>query len=150
MLDFKWEEDKKDTMQQNNLKGLTLIEVMVVIVVVMVGVLALWQVYGNSLNLIIQAKEIRIATSDLEDVLEYINTLAFSHITDSSRGGFNHDDNVNSDLIGGFLLENESIVVRYPQGEGADPLEIEVEINWIGRNQRSYSQTFRTVRSSGL
>ncbi|HDZ76774.1 MAG TPA: hypothetical protein ENH41_01655 [Candidatus Omnitrophica bacterium] len=129
--------------------GFSLIEVMVASIVILVAVLALCRVFANFLNLTVQAKEITVATDDLKDTLEYIKCLPFSAITDSLAGGFAHGDSVGSTIIGGFALgSSENIVVTYPQGINADPLEIKVEITWTGRGGRAYSQDFRTIRTS--
>lgn len=126
-------------------KGLTLIEMMIVSAILVVAVLGLWAVFITSLTCINQAKEMNIAADDLKDVLEKIKNVAFSDITTVFPDG----QAISSDVIGGFLLNNEAIVVSYPQGI-TNPLQIQVTITWTGKDQRNYSKTFSTVRTSML
>lgn len=131
-------------------KSVTLVELMVAVVIIFIALVSLIGAFTASFSLAEQAKEISIATDDLEDTLEYIRTLPFSDITDPNDGGFNNGDTVNQTIIGGFLLEDEVITVSYPNGVDADPLEIQLVLTWNGRYGRNGSLTFRTVRASGL
>jgi type II secretory pathway pseudopilin PulG len=137
-------------MESLKIKAVTLVEVMIVVLVILIAVGAVFGVFTASLALVVEARERTLATDDLEDVLEYIRTLPFAHITEPGNGGFSDGGSVAGSLVGGFLLENEQVTVRYPQGTDIDPLEIEVEVNWEGRYGRVFSQTFRTLRSSRL
>jgi hypothetical protein len=127
-------------------KGFSLIELMAGAFVLVVIILVLWEIYSTSVNYIIMAKELRIATDDLQDVMERMQAINFSNITTLFPDGAS----VNQDMVGGFDLDNESIVVRYPQGAGMDPLQIEVEINWTGKRGNPRSKIFRTVRTGNV
>ena len=131
-------------------KGFTLAEVMVVAGIIFIALLALFGVYTSALILVVEAREQAIATEDLEDSLEYIKTLPFAYITESANGGFADNTTVSASIVGGFLLDNESLTVTYPQGIGADPIEIQVDASWTGKYGRGKTLTFRTLRSSGL
>src|SRR4030042_3789800 len=121
-------------------KCVTLVELIIVMVIIMIAVLGLFGVFTASLYLVVQAREKTIATDDLEDVLEYIRTLPFVHITRPANGGFSDAGTVNPAIIGGFLLEEEQITIRYPQGVDADPLVITAEVTWRGRYGRGRFQ----------
>ncbi|MBU2540350.1 MAG: hypothetical protein KJ593_00450 [Candidatus Omnitrophica bacterium] len=128
------------------MKGLTLVELMIVSLILVVAIVALLVVFINALNQIALTKEINIATDDLTDVLERIKTTAFVDLTTQFPDGAV----INSTLIGGFLLQDEAIVVRYPQGTNVDPLEIEVELTWTSKDSRARSQIFKTLRTQML
>jgi len=127
-------------------KALTLVELMLVSSILLVAILALWQVYIASLGLVIQAKEKNIAVDDSRDVLEKIRCTAFAAIT----ANFPNGADVPAATIGGFLLRDERIQVTYPNGINADPLQINIVITWTGQDKRAYGETFRTLRSRGL
>jgi type II secretory pathway pseudopilin PulG len=127
-------------------KGFSLIELVVGVFILIVIILVLWEIYSTSVNYIIMAKELRIASDDLQDVMERIQSVNFSGITTSFPDGAT----VGQDMVGGFDLDNESIVVRYPQGTGVDPLQIEVEIDWTDKKGRPHSKIFRTVRTGNV
>lgn len=127
-------------------KGLTLVELMIAFLILAVAILAIWGVFIYALSNTIQAREMNIATDDLKDVLEKIKGTPFSNIV----GNFPDGGAINATDIGGFLLNNESITVTYPQGTTGDPLEIVLTITWTGKGGRSYSQIFKTVRTGML
>ncbi len=127
-------------------RGFTLAEVMVVSLVIMISVVALWRVYMVSLDLIIKAKELRVAADDLKDVFEKIRSVAFSDILDVFPDG----GSVSPSVVGGFLLSDESIVVSYPDGTDANPLTIKVTITWTGKDGRVYTRSFYTMRAKEL
>jgi type II secretory pathway pseudopilin PulG len=126
-----------------NSKGLTLVELMIVSLVLVVTIVTLLVVFINALNQIALAKEISIATEDLRDTLEKMKTTPFSAVTTQFPDGAS----VSESVVGGFNLRNENIIVRYPSGTGVDPLVIDTEISWLGKDGRTRSQTFRTIRT---
>lgn len=127
-------------------KSLSLMEIMLVATIMLVAILSLWQVYIKSMHAVGQAREKSIAVDDTRDVLEKIRCVNFNNIvTEFPDGGL-----VSEAVTGEFLLRNEVIVVTYPQGTLADPLEINVTTSWEGRDTRNYTSSFRTLRSRGL
>lgn len=127
-------------------KGVTLVELMITTVVLVVAIVAMVHVFMFGLRMIAIAREINIATDDAKDVLEIIKATAFTDITTA----FPDEQMVDADIIGGFSLRDESIVVRYLQGAGDDPLEIEVVVTWTREDKRTAFQSFRTIRTSTL
>ncbi|MGB2629823.1 MAG: prepilin-type N-terminal cleavage/methylation domain-containing protein [Candidatus Omnitrophota bacterium] len=124
-------------------KGFTLVELMVVSFVLIGIIVAIWGILITSLNYITMAREEVIAVDDLKDVMETLGNVPFTELTDVFPNG----GSVDPDLIGGFLLDNEVIVVRYPQGTGIDPLEVEVELTWTGNTGAVRSHIFKTVKT---
>ena len=127
-------------------KGMTLIEVMAVALIMSVAVVGLWSLFSSSLNLTIQGKEINIMTDDAKDTIEKIKSVNFANLTTV----FGNNTAISPSVVGGFLLTNESIVIRYPDGTDIDPLPITVDVSWTGKDKRSYLRTFKTIRTKGL
>ena len=127
-------------------RGFSFIELMAASLVVLVAILAVMQVYISSIKLVMQAREMDIATDDLKDVLEAMKSASFANLlTDFPASPVT----VNANVVGGFLLNNEVIRVTYPNGTAVDPLLIQVTVSWTGKDRRPYSQTFRTLRTRG-
>lgn len=133
-------------MMNKSYKSMTLIEVMAVALILSVAIVGLWQLFAGSLGLSIQAKEINIMTDDAKDVIEKIRSVNFANLTTT----FGNNTAVGPSVVGGFLLTNESIVIRYPNGTDIDPLHIEVDVSWTGKDKRDYLRTFKTIRTRGL
>ena len=133
-------------MMNKSSKGMTLIEVMAVALILSVAIVGLWALFTSSLDLSIQAKETSIMTDDAKDVIEKIRNVNFANLTTT----FGNNTAVGSSVVGGFLLTNESIVIRYPNGTDVDPLHIQVDVSWTGKDTRDYLRTFKTIRTRGL
>ncbi len=127
-------------------KGFTLIELMIVSSVYIGIIVAIWGVLLGALNHAAMAREVTVATDDLKDIMERLRSIAFPDITVE----YPHNSHVSASDIGGFLLPDEAITVRYPQGEGADPLEISAEVTWTSKNGRTLSRIIKTVRTRRL
>jgi len=131
-----------------NNNAFSLLEILIASGILVVVIISLMGIFIISLNCMAQAKEINIATEDLKDVLEKIKSTPFAQLTDPTK--FPDGGNVSANVIGGFLLSDENIVVNYPSGTNVDPLEIEAVITWTGKDRRAYSRTFKTMRTSRL
>ena len=127
-------------------KGMTLIELMATALIISLVVISLLTLLISSINYVARARELTIVNDDLKDVLEKIKSTPFFSITEN----FPNNSPVSQNIIGGFLLQNENIIVNYPNGESADPLEITVTATWTGIGNIARSHTFRTLRSSML
>ncbi|MGD2279200.1 MAG: hypothetical protein PVH45_03775 [Candidatus Omnitrophota bacterium] len=133
----------KNILKQLDDKGLTIVELMIVSLIMVGMLVGIWGVMINSLNYIGLAREESVATDDLKDVMEKMKCVIFSDLFDV----FPDNQSVDPDLIGGFLLNDENIVVTYPQGTNADPLEIEVEVTWTRKTGGTRSLSMQTIRS---
>ena len=136
-------------------KTFTLVEVMIVAFILVIAVLSLLRVYISALDLASRAKEVNIATDDLKDVLEKVNSVPFASLTTDFPGncclgpgctGTTCPGGI-SIASGEFLLNNEKIEVSYPDGDDVDPLTIKVEAAWTGRGGRQCSEDFKTRRT---
>lgn len=127
-----------------SVKALTLVELSVVTLIIMVAVIPAYRVFVDSLGLTNYAKELTIAVDDASDVLEKIKTIAFSDLLNI----FANNTTINSNTIGGYLLNNESIRVVYPNGINEDPLLIEINVSWSSKSEKTHSLIFRTLRTS--
>ncbi|MBD3426308.1 MAG: prepilin-type N-terminal cleavage/methylation domain-containing protein [Candidatus Omnitrophica bacterium] len=127
-------------------KGFTLIELMIVSSVYIGIIVAIWGVLLGALNHAAMAREITVATDDLKDVMERIRSVPFPDLT----AEYPHNSTVSASEIGGFILQDESITVRYPQGTGADPLEVSLEATWTSKNGRTVSRIIKTIRTRRL
>ncbi|MGB2601215.1 MAG: prepilin-type N-terminal cleavage/methylation domain-containing protein [Candidatus Omnitrophota bacterium] len=127
-------------------KGFTLIELMIVSSVYIGIIVAIWGVLLGALNHAAMAREVTVATDDLKDVMERVRSISFPDLTTE----YPHNGTVNAADIGGFILPDETIRVRYPQGTGADPLEVEVEVTWTSKNGQTVSRIIKTIRTRRL
>lgn len=131
-------------------KAVTLMELMIAVMVLLISILALWQVFNLSSALTVQARELNTATDDLKDVLEKIKSVSY----DALLGVFPDGATVAASVVGGFLLDNEVITVRYPTLSDADPnndnpLRVEVEVTWDSK-YGAQSRTFVTMKAREL
>ncbi|MDD5245806.1 MAG: prepilin-type N-terminal cleavage/methylation domain-containing protein [Candidatus Omnitrophica bacterium] len=134
-------------------KGFTFIELMVSAAVVLVIVVAVFQVYFSTMSMVTLSREIGVATDDLKDVVESIKAAPFSNLQALFPAGA--PVNPASIGIGALVLDNESIVVTYPAysgpyGANPDLLLVRVTVTWTGRDRRGYTQSFDILRSRGL
>jgi hypothetical protein len=132
--------------QRKGEKGFTIVELIIGAMIMLMVSVAIWNIYMVSINYMTRAREVRIATDDMQDVMEKLHSVPFSGLA----AYFPHDINVPEGIVGGFTLTNESIVVRYPAGTNNDPLAIEVEIDWTDINGNVQTRIFRTMRTSSI
>lgn len=148
-------------------RGITLLELLIVSAILIGAILGIWGTFITILNCTIQAQELNIVSDDLGDVFEKLKNVPFSDVTkvfDASAetdGGGNPVENgtdaVSQNSIGGFILQSESISIRYPQitstilvSDLPDPLEIEVTLTWMSKASGAQSKTMKTIRASVL
>ena len=138
--------------------GVTLMELLIVVTVLIVAILGLWATFITTLNSIIQAQELTVAADDLKDVFEKIMNVPFpqaSRVFDqAAEDTEDGQDSVSAQAIGGFVLGNETITITYPQVASPtpvaslpDPLEISVTISWTSKVGRLLSKTMKTIRT---
>ena len=136
-------------------KTFTLVEVMIVAFILVIAVLSLLRVYISALDLAARTKEVNIATDDLKDILEKVDSVPFAGLTTDFPDNCCLGPGCTGTTCPGgvgiasgeFLLDNEKIEVSYPDGGGINPLTIKVEATWTGRGGRAGSEVFKTIRT---
>ena len=128
--------------------GLTLVETLFAVAIIVTATVAILQFYLSSLNLSEINKEETIAMTHLINITEAIKCTPFSAITVNFPDGV-PDGAVSNNyvtIVGGYVLTNEQIVVSYTDLNN-DPLEINVTVSWQdkrGENRTKYLVTKRT------
>ncbi len=131
-----------------NKKGLTLVELLIVVLVVCMAIAATLECFSQIVYLTEVARNTSVAVSDVRDMIEEIASTPFDFIV----GNFPDGDidgppgNDYSNVAGGYNLNNEHIVVNYVD-EDSDPLEIMVTAGWTdirGHHRSIQLSTFRT------
>lgn len=133
---------------RNNESGVTLVEILVAITILVFATVAIIQFYLSSLNLSEMNKEETIAIAHLTNMMEAIKCTPFSAIIADFPNGL-PDGPVNNNyatIVGGYILKSEQIAVSYVN-PGGDPLEINVSVSWQdkgGATRTKYLVTQRT------
>ena len=128
--------------------GLTLVELLLAVVVLVVAGLGVLGAYQASFELAEVGEQSMVALNDLKDMTEQIKGTAFGAIQANFPNGVANGNGGNPypSVVGGYSLTQEQITVAYPN-PGTDPLEIIVQISWTNRN-RTYNRSISTVRAS--
>ncbi len=132
--------------------GLTLVELLLAIVVMMVAGVWLLSAYHSSLHLNDVARQAAVALGDLNDILERVKTTPFTQLaTDFPDGAANGVVGGGPDrygaIVGGYTLSNEQITVTHQPSPLADPRELIVQVTWTHRD-RTYQRRLSTIRTS--
>lgn len=121
--------------------GLTLVELMCAIMVLLITALGAFSSEITSLNLARTARETQTISADLQAAMDRILIFTVPNIPLNFPEGQNIADFDN------LHLSNESIVPTYPGGIAADPLTIRVTATWsdfAGRNRTLSLSSQRT------
>jgi len=134
-------------MRQNR-RGITLVEVLVAIIILVFASVAIIQTYLSSLNFSELNKDNSVAMAHLINMLEAIKCTPFSQLlVDFPDGVVDGPSNKNyTTIVGNYTLKNEHIIVSYVD-TSSDPLEIMVNLSWQdkkGSLQARYLVTKRT------
>lgn len=119
---------------KRNKSGVTLVEILIAIIILVFATAAIIQFYLSSLGLSEINKEETIAMADLINMMEAIKCTPFSNIIVDFPNGVSDGPTGNeyATIVGGYVLTDEHIVVTYVNPSN-DPLEIMVSINWQDR-----------------
>jgi type II secretory pathway pseudopilin PulG len=121
---------------RKNKGGITLVEVLAAITIMVFAAVAIMQFYLSSLALSEANKEGTIAMAHLTNMMETIECTPFSNILTDFPNGV-PDGTINNNyatLVGGYILKDEHIIVSYVN-PSSDPLEIIVSVNWQDRSK---------------
>ncbi|MBI4598158.1 MAG: hypothetical protein HY737_07160 [Candidatus Omnitrophica bacterium] len=129
-------------------RGMTFIELLVAIVVMIIAGVWLLGAYHASLQLTEVSQQTSVALSDAKDIMERIKSTPFLALSasfpDGVAGGGAPD--TYGAIIGGYSLSGEQVTVRHQPSAVADPRELIVDVSWTN-SHRVYRASLSTVRS---
>jgi Tfp pilus assembly protein PilV len=129
-------------------RGITLIEVLLAVFILMVAGGGILSSYLSSHQLSEHATDTMIAVKDLEDLLERIHATPFTNLTAAFPNGVvNGPANSYPGIVGGYALANEQITVTYTS-QTAGRIEMLATVTWLSRG-RPRTASLATVRTSG-
>ena len=133
-------------------RGVTLVELLLTITVVVISGVSLMVAYQSALHLTEVSQQSNIAMNDLRAMMERIKTTPFTALNNSfPTGAVNGVVGAGPDLytgvVGGYGLGTEQITVTHNPNTGADPKEMIVQVQWTNRG-RTYQRRATTMRSS--
>ena len=127
--------------------GLSMVEVMIALGVLMVAVLGAFSSQAASSNLIRISRETDLAMADLQACMEQVLTL---NTDDLPIEGSLFEEGQPVALYEGLNLEGESVVTTYPgylAGQTVpDPLEIVLTLTWKDYGARTRTVILRSVK----
>lgn len=126
--------------------GFTLVEAMVSLMIVLFVLVPLLLAFAGALLEIMIAREISLADDDVKDVFEKLKLTPFPNLPVEFPDGAS----INENIIGGYLLSDEDIVVSYPEGIGGNPLAIQVTVSWTSITGKARTETYKTIRTRML
>jgi type II secretory pathway pseudopilin PulG len=128
--------------------GITLVETLLAITIMVFATVAIMQFYLSSLVLSEINKEGTVAMAHLTNMMEAIKCTPFSNmLTDFANGVSDGTTNNNyATLVGSYILKDEHIVVSYVN-PSIDPLEIMVSVSWQDRSRVTRIRYLATKRT---
>jgi Tfp pilus assembly protein PilV len=129
-------------------KGVSLIEILVATAIVVATTLAIIETFLVNLNASEMNKGNTIAMAHVTNMMERIKCTPFNNLINRFPNGVSDGPVGNSyaDVVGGYVLNNEHIVVTYVNPAG-DPLEIAVTLTWRYANNIDRSSCLVTKRA---
>lgn len=127
---------------KNRSMGFTFVEVLVTIAILGGAVGALLTFFVQSLELNNTDRDISLAISHAQYVLEDIRSSSGVIVTQIDNGIWNYDTDTEFSDRGLTRLQNETVQVQYT---GTAPLTISVALNWQMNNGRLQNMTFQTI-----
>ena len=133
-------------------RGMTLVELLVAIVVVVLGGLWLLGAYHSVLELTEVSEQADRALNDLRDMMERIKTTPFTSLaanfpTGAVNGVVGQGQNLYAPIVGSYSLTGEQITVTHRPTAAADPRELVAVLQWTNRG-RTYQRSLSTMRVS--
>ncbi len=121
--------------------GLTLVELMCAIMVLLITALGAFSSEITSLNLARAARETQIISADLQAAMDRILIFTVPNIPPNFPDGQNIAD------FDSLHFPNQAIVASYPGGAAADPLTIRVTATWTDFAGRTRTMGLSSQRS---
>jgi len=129
-------------------RGMSLMEVLVTTLIIVTAAVMILQAYLTAAYLFELSKGKTAALNDLKNVAEAIRATPYSNMLndfpDNTQDG--PAGNLYSDIVGGYTLNSEHIVVNYTDST-ADPLEILITVNWTDMRSRQVSNSISTMKT---
>ena len=134
------------------MRGMTLVELLIAIVLVVLGGLGLLGGYQSILALTEVSQQADGALNYLRDLMERIKTTPFTSLTatfpDGAVNGIvGQGPNLYAPIVGNYTLTGEQITVSHQPTTVSDPRELNVVLQWTNRG-RTYQRTLSTMRVS--
>ena len=130
--------------------GVTLVELLLAISVLVIAGVGLLGAYHSALHLTETAQQATVAVNDLKDIMERIKTTPFTQLQASFPSGAANGPGgaqAYTNVVGGYTLPNEQITVTHSPNTAADPRELIVRLTWTNRG-RTYQRSVSTIRAS--
>jgi type II secretory pathway pseudopilin PulG len=135
---------------KKNTTGFTLLELMFAAAILAATVIIILGIFFGCSHLNEDFRYFVIAANDARFIMEEIKSASLTSLSDATNapGGFSTWGNWAVALLangGGGLnttdrpdhgLEGQTVTVSFPRGTAADPLEVEVRVNFQGRRQK--------------
>ena len=135
-------------MKVNNIRGMTLMEILVASFVVTIALGALLSGITSVVYLIDLSREQTKAVSDLNSMMEMMRSTPFDAMLVTFPNGVIDGPLTKRypTILGGYGLNNEHIIVTYPN-ENAEPLEMKVNLTWQDKRQHAQSASMSTFKT---
>ena len=128
-------------------RGVTLVEVLVSISVLVLCVVGVAWAYQSSLHLAEVSQQASVAVNDLKDMMERIKATPFTQLTANFPNGVANGSAGYAVAIGNYTLPSEQITVTHTPSTAADPRQLTVQVTWTNGG-RVYQRSTSTMRSS--
>jgi type II secretory pathway pseudopilin PulG len=130
------------SLRQN--KAFSLVELLLTALILAYSLSVILSTYNNSLTLNNASRNVTIATSHAQYIMESIRNTSFTSIATNIASGTWNWNAMTIATQGLAALNNESIVVT---STGTNPLTISVTINWRDLHGRVRAKVLKTVIS---
>ena len=130
--------------------GVTLVELLLAIAVLLIAGVGLIGSYHSALHLTEISQQASLAVNDLKDIMERIKTTPFTQLQANFPSGVADGPGgaaAYTNVVGGYTLNTEQITVTHNPSTVADPRELVVQITWTNRG-RAYQRSISTMRAS--
>lgn len=129
---------------KRNCFGFSLVELLVSLTIIAFVLMTIMMVYAHCMRLNEAGRNMAIATSHAELILEDIRNTAFSQIETKINNGDWDLNSTQISALGLTVLNNETADTGC---SGTNPLEVWITVNWFDTQQRARSQSLRTLIS---
>lgn len=138
--------NQSERFQDNN--GLSLIELIFALFIFVLATTGLYISYLSSSRLIQDATNQMRAVEDLGDIMEQIQATPFNVLLTTFPSGVVDGGATDyADLVGGYTLQAQTIVITYPS-QTTGRVEVLATVNWQYQG-RLYTKSLSTIRTSG-